>query len=90
MVTAETPPSPTTGACPNCGGASLTLVRRVRVSKAHVEAELVHCGSCDFLFLGEPSWLALAYEDSFYGDTGYADGDSTPRGGLMQPVGSNA
>ncbi len=43
------------------------------VSKARVEAELAHCTACDFLFLRDPSWLAVAYEDSFYGDTGYVD-----------------
>jgi hypothetical protein len=48
-------------------------VRRVRVSKALVEAELAHCSACDFLFLVDPTWLDVAYEESFYGDTGYVD-----------------
>jgi hypothetical protein len=43
------------------------------VSKARVEAELAHSPACDFLFLRDPSWLAVAYEDAFYGDTGYVD-----------------
>ena len=76
MVTAEAPPIPSlpnTSACPNCGGGQLQLVRRVSVSKLGVPAELVHCPACDFLFLGDPTWLAAAYEDSFYGDTGYVD-----------------
>ncbi|MEA5415372.1 class I SAM-dependent methyltransferase [Synechococcus sp. BA-132 BA5] len=73
MVTAETLPSPTARACPNCGGERLTPVRRVTVSKALVEAELAHCPACDFLFLADPTWLDVAYEESFYGDTGYVD-----------------
>lgn len=48
-------------------------MRRVRVSKARVEADLAHCTACDFLFLAHPTWLDVAYEESFYGDTGYVD-----------------
>jgi hypothetical protein len=76
MVTAEAPPIPslpTASACPNCGGGHLQLVRPVSVSKLAAPAELVHCSACDFLFLRAPTWLAAAYEDAFYGDTGYVD-----------------
>jgi hypothetical protein len=48
-------------------------VRPVVVSKARVNAELCHCPACDFLYLRDPTWLSVAYEDSFYGDTGYVD-----------------
>lgn len=59
--------------CPNCAAGGVRLIRRVKVSKARVPARLLHCSSCDFLWLADPTWLSVAYEDAFYGDTGYVD-----------------
>ncbi len=73
MVTAETPPIDRAAPCPNCGSGEQRLVRPVVVSKARVNASLCHCPACDVLYLADPTWLAVAYEDSFYGDTGYVD-----------------
>ena len=46
-------------------------MRNVRVTKQSLQAKLCHCENCDFLFLEDPNWLAVAYQDEFYGDTGY-------------------
>ena len=59
-------------ACPNCGSKHTDLVFGVSVTKNAIATDLLRCNACDFLFLKEPSrWLDVAYQDSFYGDTGY-------------------
>ncbi|MEB3201157.1 MAG: class I SAM-dependent methyltransferase [Synechococcaceae cyanobacterium] len=72
--------------CSSCGDVDVQVLRRVEVTAARRPADLVHCRSCDLLALVDPpagqqeqnpqeapSWLELAYQDSFYGDTGYVD-----------------
>lgn len=58
--------------CPNCDSHGTKLVRRVQVCKEKYNANLTHCDQCDYLYLQEPYWLEAAYENEFYGDTGYA------------------
>jgi hypothetical protein len=57
--------------CPNCEHGPVKLVDSVRVTQFLLPASLSHCQNCDFLFLADPSWLNLAYQREFFGDTGY-------------------
>ena len=57
--------------CPNCNSSSVSAVRDVFVTASRYEALLTHCSDCDYLYLADPSWLDKAYQDEFYGDTGY-------------------
>lgn len=57
--------------CPNCDSSFVGAVRDVVVTTSHLEAVLTHCSDCDYLYLADPSWLDKAYQDEFYGDTGY-------------------
>jgi hypothetical protein len=57
--------------CPNCGSSGAYAVREVEVTSGRIKAALTHCPSCDYLYLADPSWLDKAYQDEFYGDTGY-------------------
>ena len=74
--------------CSNCGAQDPTPLRQVAVTRQRRPALLYHCAVCDFHGLADPpdsveadgsataptpSWLSLAYEDAFYGDTGYVD-----------------
>lgn len=75
--------------CSNCGAQDPTPLRQVEVTRLRRPAWLYHCSVCDFHGLADPadsveagggsatasapSWLPLAYEDAFYGDTGYVD-----------------
>lgn len=59
--------------CPNCGAASTRKIRNISVTTQQVRADLTHCNSCDYLYLANPSWLDIAYQDEFYGDTGYVE-----------------
>ena len=60
------------GKCLNCHSHNVDHVRNVYVTQRRHEARLRYCNSCDFLFLGEPHfWLTSAYEQEFFGDTGY-------------------
>jgi hypothetical protein len=57
--------------CPNCNNLSLGIKSRVTVTSQHINASLVHCPECDFLFIDQPTWLESAYQLGFYADTGY-------------------
>lgn len=57
--------------CPNCDSFGAYSVREVAVTSCHINATLAHCPNCDYLYLADPSWLDKAYQDEFYGDTGY-------------------
>jgi hypothetical protein len=57
--------------CPNCHESSIAHIANVSVTKKQFAAELRHCYSCDFLYLDSPFWLDVAYENEFFGDTGY-------------------
>jgi len=57
--------------CPNCDSFGARSVREVAVTACSIKAILTHCPNCDYLYLADPSWLDKAYQDEFYGDTGY-------------------
>ncbi len=57
--------------CPNCGAHGVHTIRNVLVTTKQVNTDLKHCPSCDYLYLANPTWLDIAYQDEFYGDTGY-------------------
>ena len=57
--------------CPNCDSLGVRSLREVAVTTVSVKAVLTHCPNCDYLYLADPSWFDKAYQDEFYGDTGY-------------------
>ena len=57
--------------CPNCNSDLILKIRNIKVTKKKIKTELCHCKNCDFLFLNNINWLDIAYEENFFGDTGY-------------------
>ena len=57
--------------CPNCNSKSIKKIRKVYVTKERIKTCLCHCNNCDYLYLENQNWLEIAYQDKFYGDTGY-------------------
>lgn len=57
--------------CPNCGDRFPSFVKEVLVTTQSIPARLLWCSECDYLFLSQPSWLDIAYQNEFFGDTGY-------------------
>ena len=59
--------------CPNCQNKSIKFIREIEVTQKKISSKLIYCSSCDFLYLQDPTWLDIAYQTEFYGDTGYVN-----------------
>ena len=58
--------------CPSCDSLQVNEIANVLVGPESFCTSLCHCVDCDFLYLANhEAWLESAYQESFYGDTGY-------------------